>query len=170
MGLFLSTSKHKIDKKGRVSVPAPFRAALEEESVRAVALMRPLSDQPCLEGCGLGRVHGLAEALARMNPISEERDAIATAILADAHLANLDPEGRVVLPEELILFAELEGEALFAGLGDKFQIWRPDRFEARRAEARALARRMADRLPWSKPASRPGGAPREPGAEDEGAS
>ncbi|MEM9725358.1 MAG: cell division/cell wall cluster transcriptional repressor MraZ, partial [Pseudomonadota bacterium] len=135
MGLFLSTSKHKIDRKGRVSVPAGFRAALQGEAAPGVALMRPLSDQPCLEGSGLGRVHGLAAALARMNPISEERDAIATAILADVHLANFDAEGRVVLPEELMRAAELEGEALFAGLGDKFQIWRPERFDAWRAEA-----------------------------------
>lgn len=149
MGLFLSTSKHKIDKKGRVSVPAHFRAALEGEPVRAVALMRPLSDLDCLEGSGIGRVHNLAGALAEMNPISEERDAIATAILADVHMASLDAEGRIVLPDELISFAELEGEALFAGLGDKFQIWRPERFEERRAKARALARGLADRLPWA---------------------
>lgn len=160
MGLFLSTSKHKIDKKGRVSVPAHFRAALDGEAARGVALMRPLSDLACLEGSGLGRVHGLAGALAEMNPISEERDAIATAILADVHMASFDGEGRVVLPEELIEFAGLQGEALFAGLGDKFQIWRPDRFEARRAEARALARGLAGRLPWS-------GAAKGSGAGDE---
>ena len=151
MGLFLSTSKHKIDKKGRVSIPAPFRASLDGESQRAVALMRPLSGAACLEGSGLSRVHGLAEKLTEMNPISEERDDIATAILADVHLASLDAEGRVVLPEDLVDYAGLEGEALFAGLGDKFQIWRPDRFLARREEARAKARELAGRLPWSKP-------------------
>ena len=147
MRLFLSTSKHKIDKKGRISIPAPFRAALDGEEGRAVALTRPLSGEACLEGFGLSRLEKLARRLEEMNPISEERDDIATAILADTHLANFDAEGRVVLPEELLAHAGLEGEALFAGLGDKFQIWRPDRFEKRREEARARARGLAGQLP-----------------------
>ncbi|MEL6977681.1 MAG: division/cell wall cluster transcriptional repressor MraZ [Pseudomonadota bacterium] len=167
MGLFLSTSKHKIDRKGRVSVPAPFRAALEGESFKGVALALPLSDEPCLEGSGLSRIARIARSLSAMNPLAAERDALATALLAGVTQAAFDAEGRIVLPEELIAAADLEGEALFAGLGDKFQIWRPDRFEARRAEARAVARRMADKLPWGGAADLGGGADeREGGAGD----
>lgn len=148
MALFLSTSLHKIDKKGRVSVPASFRAALEAEAFQGVALSPPLTGAPCLEGCGYSRVERMAAELEKMHPYSEQYDAMAIAILANIRQAAFDGDGRIVLPEDLIAAAELEGQALFAGLGAKFQIWRPDAFEARRAEAMAQARAQAGRLPW----------------------
>lgn len=158
MGLFLSTSKHKIDRKGRVSVPASFRAALEAERFRGVALASPLSDDPCLEGCGLGRIERLADAISLMNPLDPQRDVLSTALLAGVRQAAFDAEGRIVLPEDLISAAALEGEAVFAGLGDKFQIWSPAAFEARRRRAReaarALTRQGGAALPWpSAPAA-----------------
>lgn len=156
MALFLSTARNKIDRKGRVSVPAPFRAALEGEAFKGVAVSEPLSGEACLEGCGLSRISEIAESLREMNPLSAERDALATALLSGVRQLSFDAEGRIVLPEDLIAYAELEGEALFAGLGDKFQIWRPEVFDQRRAEARALARRMAGELPWGGGEARKG--------------
>lgn len=149
MALFLSTSLHKIDKKGRVSVPAAFREALAEERFHGVVLGPPLSEDPCIEGSGESRVQKIASALDGMNPLSEERDALATAVLASVRRAALDGDGRIVLPEDLIAHAGLSGEALFAGLGEKFQIWEPARFAERQAAARELARRSAGRLPWT---------------------
>lgn len=149
MSLFLSTSIHKIDKKGRVSVPAPFRAALEGETFRGVALTPPLSDLACVEGCGYSRVEQLAEALGEMNPLSEDYDALATAVLASMRPIAFDGEGRIILPEDFIARAELDGQALFAGLGAKFQIWKPENFEAHRAQVMARAREKAALLPWN---------------------
>ena len=153
MALFLSTSLHKVDKKGRVSVPAPFRAALEAESFQGVALIPPLNGSPCIEGCGYSRVERIAAELEKMHPYSEQYDAMATAILANMRQAAFDGDGRIVLPEELMTHAGLTDQALFAGLGAKFQIWRPEAFEAHREQAMALARSKADQLPWG------GGAP-----------
>lgn len=158
MALFLSTSVHRIDKKGRVSVPAAFREALKDETFRGVALAPPLTDAPCLEGCGLSRIEAIAAALDGLNPLSAETDALAMAVLASVRQAPFDAEGRILLSEELIAQAELSDQALFAGLGAKFQIWSPARFEERRAAARELARAQADRLPWTPP-SKPEGEP-----------
>lgn len=149
MTLFLSTSTHRIDRKGRVSVPAAFRAALEGETFRGVALSEPLSGAPCVEGSGIGRVAKMAEALSAMNPLTEEREALSMALLAGVTQAPFDGEGRIVLSEDLIAHAGLSGAALFAGLGDKFQIWEPEAFKARRAEALKLARERAASLPWN---------------------
>lgn len=149
VALFLSTSLHKIDKKGRVSVPAAFREALADERFHGVILSPPLSDEPCIEGSGESRILRVASALEDMNPLSAERDALATAVLAAVKRAALDGDGRIVLPEELIAHAGLSGEALFAGLGEKFQIWEPQRFAERQAAARELARNSAERLPWA---------------------
>lgn len=146
--LFLSTSIHKIDKKGRVSVPAAFRAALDDESFRGVALTPPLDGACCIEGSGMSRVEEMARVIEAMNPLSPERDALATIVLAAMKTASFDGEGRVVLPEELMAHAELEDRALFAGLGSKFQIWKPENFEQHRLAAKTLAQSSAERLPW----------------------
>lgn len=148
MALFVSTSVHKIDRKGRVSVPATFRAALEGESFNGVALIAPLSGASCIEGSGYSRVEKIAAELETMHPFSDDYDAMAMALLAGVHAASFDGEGRIVLPEELIAQAGLEGQALFAGLGAKFQIWRPDAFEETRQKALAAARAKADAMPW----------------------
>lgn len=146
--LFLSTSIHKIDKKGRVSVPAAFRAALENESFRGVALTAPLDGAPCVEGAGMSRVEEMARVIEEMNPFAPERDALATVVLASMRQVAFDGEGRIVIPEEFMVFAELEERALFAGLGSKFQIWKPESFEARKQSAKSLAQSSAERLPW----------------------
>lgn len=149
MALFLSTSIHKIDKKGRVSVPAAFRSALDEESFRGVALTPPLDGAPCIEGAGMSRVESMAQAIEAMNPLAPERDALATVVLAAMRPAAFDGEGRIVLPEELIAHAELTDRALFAGLGSKFQIWKPESFEQRKVTAKTLAQSSAESLPWT---------------------
>ena len=48
-------------------------------------------------------------------------------------LLPLDENGRVRLPDELIAHAALKDSAVFVGMGSKFQIWEPARFEAMRA-------------------------------------
>ena len=149
MGLFLSTSIHKIDKKGRVSVPALFRSALEKESFRGVALAPPLEELACVEGSGLSRIERIAASLDKMNPLEQQHAALATAIMARVRPVPFDGEGRIILPEEFIALARLDGQALFAGLGANFQIWNPATFEAHQAEALKIARANAGALPWN---------------------
>ncbi|MCI4663453.1 MAG: hypothetical protein MRY74_01910, partial [Neomegalonema sp.] len=161
MALFLSTSIHKIDKKGRVSVPAAFRAALEGETFRGVALTPPLDGAPCIEGAGMSRVEQIAQAIETMNPFAPERDMLATAVLAEMQPASFDGEGRIVLPEAMIAYAGLTDRALFAGLGSKFQIWQPEQFEERKVSAKSLARNSASSLPWAGAPRRADDKPKE---------
>lgn len=153
MALFISTSVHRVDKKGRVSVPAAFRAALEGESFRGVVLTPPLSELPCVEGSGMSRIEAMAGSINRMRPNSQERDALADHLLAASVQAGFDGEGRIVLSEATIAEIGLEGEALFAGLGDKFQIWRPAAYEEHRARTKTVALDNLGRLPWGRDAA-----------------
>lgn len=161
--MFIGTWRHRIDKKGRISIPAAFRAALLADGGGGdgrleVALSPPLSDARCVEGCGRGMIQRLAEAIGRMNPLSEEHDALATVLLGAVQIATADAEGRIVLPPDMRAGAELEGEALLVGVGRRFRIWSPAAFEASLAAAREAARRAVGRLPWDQ-MGQPGGAP-----------
>lgn len=139
MGLFLSTFVNKVDKKGRVSVPATFRAALASEKFPGVIVFPNLS-LPAIDGLGMQQMERLSAGIDTFNPFSDEHDAFALSILADSHQLPFDGEGRVVLPEELLTHAKIREQAAFAGRGSTFQIWEPAAFRANHDQARKRAR------------------------------
>ena len=97
VALFVSTFINKIDRKGRVSVPAPFRAASPARASPASSLF-PAVNSRAIEGSGIDR-HGGADASAstQLPEFSDERDAL-SAIFADAQQLPFDSEGRIILP------------------------------------------------------------------------
>ena len=137
MDLFLSTFEHRIDKKGRLSVPAPFRSVLERRR-DPLYLFKSLTE-PCLEGCGPERIGQIVDAIDSMDSLSAEVATLHT-MLSSAQEMKLDAEGRIMLNADFIAFAELDDAALYAGIGRSFQIWLPDRYRSREAEARARAK------------------------------
>lgn len=144
--LFLSTYQNRIDKKGRISVPAPFRAVLAAEKFAGIVAYGSFVT-PCIEACGMSRVLLLSERIESLDPFSEERDAFATAILGGSVQIAFDGEGRVMLPEPLVQLAGLKEEAVFVGKGQTFEIWEPSSFATYAARARELARDRRNRLP-----------------------
>jgi MraZ protein len=135
--LFLSTFENRIDKKGRVSVPAPFRAVLERRR-DPLYLFKSLTE-PCLEGCGPERIGQIVDAIDAMDSLSEEVATLQT-MLSSAQEMKLDGEGRIMLSADFIAFAELDDAALYAGIGRSFQIWMPSRYRNREADARSRAK------------------------------
>jgi len=119
--LFLSTFENRIDKKGRLSVPAPFRAVLERRR-DPLYLFKSLTE-PCLEGCGPERIGQIVDAIDSMDSLSAEVATLQT-MLSSAQEMKLDAEGRIMLSADFIGFAELDETALYAGIGRSFQIWR----------------------------------------------
>ena len=151
MGLFLSTTQNKVDRKGRVSVPAHFRAALSGQS--GVVLYRSFT-QPCVEGCGIDFLNRLSESTQDMAVFSPEQDEITSLIFADSRELSWDPEGRIVLPEDLLAHANITETAAFVGKGQTFQIWEPAAYTAIAAEIRKRAQQSPPTLRLS-PAPRP---------------
>ena len=137
--LFLSTYINKIDKKGRVSVPASFRSALSEQNFPGIIAYSSFIN-PCVEACGINRIEVLNQTIDSLDPYSEARDAFATTILGGCIQLAFDSEGRVILPENLIAFAKLDEQACFVGKGATFEIWHPTVFEEYAANAREIAK------------------------------
>lgn len=142
MALFLSTFINKIDKKGRVSVPASFRASLSngsssvgEPSFSGIVVFRSLK-HPALEGCSVDRMQKLSNSIDRLDLFSDAQDDLVSAIFADSHLLSLDSEGRVSIPEDFLKFASLTDQVAFVGRGATFQLWAPEVFKKVQAEAR----------------------------------
>jgi MraZ protein len=139
--LFLSTHLNRVDKKGRVSVPASFRATLLNLPLAfaGVVLFRA-SKQNCLEGFDHHTMASLSARLDHFDLFSDDQDDLATAIFGDSVQLPFDSEGRIVLPEDLMAHAGITDTAAFVGMGRKFQIWEPEGLAARRAKAHSNIR------------------------------
>ena len=142
MDRFVSTFTNRLDAKGRVSVPAPFRAVLDRQLAAdapgsATSLYcYPALDAPALDAGGERLAVTIDGLLAGLPDYSDERDELSVALYGDVQLLALDSDGRIVLPESLRAHAGLQGHVTFVGLGQKFQIWSPEHFEERRQRAR----------------------------------
>ncbi len=140
---FLGTHLNRLDAKGRVSIPAAFRAALRSDADaegQAPLILRMSHKYPCIEGWPTGRFAELATPLGHYNQFSDAHDNMSSTLFADAFPAEADKEGRIVLPGELVEYAGLTNQVTFMGMGELFQIWEPTAAARRRAEAREAAR------------------------------
>ena len=140
MDRFVSTFTNKIDAKGRVSIPAPFRAVLERDGYRAAGspaiYCYPSLDAAALDCGGERLAQKIDGLLAGLPDYSDERDQLSVALYGDVQVLSIDGDGRITLPEPLRAHAAIESQITFVGLGGKFQMWNPDAFEHRRKLAR----------------------------------
>jgi MraZ protein len=139
MVLFLSTYTKKIDKKGRVSVPAAFRAGLAGQSFNGFVAFRSYR-LPAIEALDMSRMEAISEGADELALFSEEHDDLSATIFADTVQLAFDGEGRVMLPEALMSHAGITEMAAFVGQGRHFQIWEPETFDRHQEDARARAR------------------------------
>ncbi len=128
MDPFLSTYVNKIDRKGRVSVPASFRAALGPNA-SSVDVYRALQHD-ALEACGVDHLDHLAKSLDSLNLEPETYEIIEATIFGSSVHLPFDGEGRISLPEHLIGVVGITENAAFFGRRNTFQIWQPEKLTA----------------------------------------
>ncbi len=149
MDRFVSHYMLRLDAKGRVSIPAPFRAVLTRDGFEGLYCY-PTLDRPALDAGGNALLAEIEALIARFAPYSEQREQFAAALYGTSEVLKMDGEGRVMLTEPLKSHAGIADAVAFAGLGHKFQIWEPGRFRAELAEAtekiRALKKQLGSRV------------------------
>jgi MraZ protein len=147
--MFLSTHENRIDKKGRVSVPASFRSYLSNLGYNGVVCYPSFNNQS-IESCSQDRIEKLSNSIDSLNPFEEKRDFFATSILSDSVNLQFDSEGRISLSSKLLKHAKIKNSMLFVGQGKTFQIWEPTAFEKFRASARKKSNIYRASLKWEK--------------------
>ena len=143
--LFLSTFVNKVDRKGRVSVPATFRAAVADQSFPGIVVF-PSFKYEALDASGIKRMEEMSAQQSTLEEFSDEHENLGM-LFADSQALPFDTEGRIILPENLASYAHVTDSAAFVGLGKSFQIWEPTRFADHQAMLRERARRQGTRLP-----------------------
>jgi MraZ protein len=145
--MFLSSYENKIDKKGRVSVPATFRAYLNSAGYNGF-ITYPSFNHAALDACSQERIEKLSNTIDTLNPFEEKRDYFATSVLSESENLQFDTEGRVSISEKLLNHAKIKNYVLFVGLGKTFQIWDPKNFEKFKSFARKKAYQNRSNLKW----------------------
>ena len=98
--MFLSTYENKLDKKGRVSVPASYRSYLSNIGYNGV-ICYPSFNNQCIEAWPQDRIEKISNAIDSLNPFEEKKDYFATSILSESINLQFDSEGRVQITTKL---------------------------------------------------------------------
>ena len=145
--MFLSTYENKLDKKGRVSVPASFRAYLSNLGYNGVVCFPSFNNQS-LEAWPQDRIEKISSTIDSLNPFDEKRDYFATSVLSESINLQFDSEGRISLTPKLLKHAKIKNRIFFVGQGKTFQIWEPATFEKFKINARKKANINRASLKW----------------------
>lgn len=149
MKYFSSSSTHKIDAKGRVSIPASFRKVLEAEEDPTVVLIPRMHGEPAIEGLTVSYFNEIQARLDALNPLLPTTRALKRKLIAPARHQPLEDTGRIALGRDLIEIIDRPDQALFVGMGRTFQIWNPEVYAAMDAEMDELALQSFHLLPQS---------------------
>ena len=146
MGLgFRGEFNQKVDGKGRMSIPADFRAVLadgdprcpENPQPRLVVLHGPHLKN-CLHAYTIEAMAEIEEGIRKLPRGSVERKRASRMILGKSWDTEIDKDGRIVLPQRLRQQIRIEGEAVMVAMGDYFEIWNAETYareEAAETEA-----------------------------------
>jgi MraZ protein len=154
--MFLSTFEKQLDAKRRIVVPQDFRALVSGPFDGVFCF--PSIEADCIEAGGkalFDRYTGVIEELEFGDPL---RTALETSVLGGMAKLSFDTAGRITLPETLCDMFGLTDWVAVVGLGDRFQIWSREAFQAHRSAQRETAREGLAQLRAQQRIARIGGA------------
>lgn len=133
---FRGESQHKVDAKGRVSIPASFRRVLEAndpdwkpDTPPELVIVYGDERRNYLECYTINAIEEVDAKIDQMPRGSAKRKALQRLIHGQSFPTTVDETGRLVLPAKLRNKIDLTAEAFFIAAGDTFQIWKPETYD-----------------------------------------
>jgi MraZ protein len=120
--MFLGEYNHTIDDKGRLTIPARFRDELES----GVVITRGLDG--CLWAYGRSEWEALAEKIAQLPTTNPAARDFSRFMFSSAFDSIPDRQGRILLPQNLRDYAEIQNDTVVIGVKNKLEIWNPARW------------------------------------------
>jgi MraZ protein len=158
--LLTGTYERSLDDKLRLAMPRPLREALKGQEQ---LLLTPGTDGS-LSLYSTTSFAELTSQLAARSPSGQEVRAFSRLLYAQSHSVEIDSQGRIRIPTELARLANLEGDVVLLGVGDRIELWNKSRWEAYLAELQPQYDQLAEAALSEKPAavSNPPISPPEP--------
>lgn len=138
--MFIGEYKHSIDEKGRLAIPAKFRSDLSHAAV----ITRGLDH--CLYIFTQGEWEQMAQKIKALPMTQANSRAFQRLMLAGAGEAELDSQGRILVPEYLRTYAGLTKQAVIVGVYNRMEIWDEAAWTSYKAKTEASGDEIAEKL------------------------
>ena len=146
MQTFVGNIEGRLDEKGRIFIPAAYRRILAEVDSKRIVMRRD-TDNECLmfypEQIWNEKVETLRAALDEWNP---EDQLILMQFMADAEYLEMDGQGRILLQKKNLETIGAQNDVLFVGMLNRFALWTPENFAAKRLSPTELADRLRAKM------------------------
>jgi MraZ protein len=121
--VFLGSSQHTIDDKGRLTLPAKWR----DELSSGVVVTRGLDD--CIFIFAQPRFESMAHEIDMQGFEGSDAREWGRYLFALAEMVEIDKQGRILLPQNLRTNFGLNGEVMVVGLNSRIEVWNPDKYK-----------------------------------------
>ena len=146
MQTFIGNIEGRLDEKGRIFVPAAYRKILAESESKRIVMRRD-TDNECLmfypEHIWNEKVEQLRQTLDEWDP---EDQMILMQFMADAEIFEMDGQGRILLQKKNLETIGAQQDVLFVGMLNRFALWAPETFAAKRMSQTELAARLRAKM------------------------
>ncbi len=143
--MFFGTFEHTLDKKARISLPARFREILSGQyDGRLVVTTNMDPEVQCLTIYPVRLWKDFVGDILALSPFKPDVVRLKRLVVASACEAAMDKQGRVLIPPHLRKYADLEHEAVWAGMGGSIELWNRDLWKREHEDIRKDLRRIVE--------------------------
>lgn len=139
--MFLNTHYHTIDDKGRLTVPAKWRDELESSGV---VVTRGVDE--CIFILPQPKFQAIAELIDAQGLESSDAREWSRYFFGMAEQAEIDKQGRILIPQQLRAFASLDGDVVVIGVYSRIEVWNPEKYQAINSKNESNAPAVAERM------------------------
>ena len=138
--MFLGEFQHSLDAKGRVTLPAKFREALADGLVITKGM------EKCLFVFSRSEWPSLQDKVQSLSLGTKDARQFSRIFFGGATEEELDKQGRVLVPEHLRQYAELDKDAIIVGVSNRLEVWNKENWDAYVREAESSYVEIAEEL------------------------
>jgi MraZ protein len=124
----VGTYECKVDAKGRVLLPAPLKKQLAPSLQDGFVLKRSVF-QPCLELYPMAEWDLMMSKINKLNRFVKKNNDFIRRFTAGVKVLEIDALGRLLVPRDLVSFANISKEIVFSSAVNIVEIWDKDLYE-----------------------------------------
>lgn len=125
-GPFRGRFEIKLDPKGRLTLPPAYRTILPAKNPELIVTNSRYRGKSCLHVYTLAEWEKLERRISKMSSLKAEVQAFSRFYLSGGQVVEVDAQNRILVPQSLRRFANLEAQLVLVGMGEKFEVWSQD--------------------------------------------
>ncbi|WP_048331507.1 MULTISPECIES: division/cell wall cluster transcriptional repressor MraZ [Bizionia] len=128
MSSLIGTYECKVDAKGRLMLPAALKKQLAPALQNGFVLKRAVF-QPCLELYPMAEWEALMQKVNKLNRFKKKNNDFIRRFTAGVKIIEVDATGRLLIPKDLVAFADISKEIVMSSAINIVEIWDKDKYE-----------------------------------------